>query len=151
MNYRVLIFDDQEDIRQTLQSLFDSRGYEVFTFTHPAACPLNDEEICPCSIEQACADVILSDLNMPVKNGLEFLEEQIKKGCNCKHLALMSGAFTDEDISKAKSLGIKIFKKPFDLIEVIHWLDQIEGDIDPKRELADWFIEKIPKISEEVA
>ena len=149
MNYRAFIFDDQKDIRQVLCSLFDRRGYEVFDFPHPGTCPLSEEEICPCPIEQTCADMILSDVNMPIKNGLNFLEEQIQKGCRCKHFALMSGDFTDGDVSKAKSLGIKIFKKPFKLKEVINWLDQIENDIDPKRKLSDWFLERMPQISEE--
>ncbi|MCG2774471.1 MAG: response regulator [Desulfobacterales bacterium] len=149
MNYRAFIFDDQKDIRQVLCSLFDRRGYEVFAFPHPGTCPLSEEEICPCPIEQTCTDVILSDVNMPIKNGLNFLEEQIQKGCRCKHFALMSGDFTDGDVSKAKSLGIKIFKKPFKLKEVINWLDQIENDIDPKRKLSDWFLERMPQISED--
>ena len=71
--------------------------------------------------------------------GLALLEEQIKKGCKCKHMALMSGYFTDEDVSKANLLGLKIFKKPFDLSELINWLDQVEKDIDPKRKLSDFF------------
>jgi CheY-like chemotaxis protein len=96
MNYRVFIFDDQKDIRQVLCSLFDRRGYEVFAFPHPGTCPLSEEEICPCPIEQTCTDVILSDVNMPIKNGLDFWEAQIQKGCRCKHFALMSGDFTDE-------------------------------------------------------
>ena len=149
MNYRALIFDDQKEIRQILWSLFDSRGYEVFTFSHPTICPLSEEELCPCPTEQACTDVILSDMNMPIKNGLDFLEDQIKKGCKCKHFALMSGAFKDDDLPKAKSLGIKIFKKPLKLKEVMNWLDTIENDIDPKRKLSDWFLERTPKISEE--
>jgi CheY-like chemotaxis protein len=131
MNYRALIFDDQKEIRQILWSLFDSRGYEVFTFSHPAACPLSEEELCPCPTEQACTDVILSDMNMPIKNGLDFLEDQIKKGCKCKHFALMSGAF-----------------KPLKLKEVMNWLT-IEKDIDQKRKLSNWFLEKTQKISEE--
>ena len=40
MSYRALIFDDQKEIRQMLWALFDSRGYEVFTFPHPGLCPL---------------------------------------------------------------------------------------------------------------
>ena len=67
---------------------------------------------------------------MPFKKGLDFIEEQVKKGCKCKHIALMSGDFTDEDISKSKTLGIKIFRKPFQLSEIINWLNQIERDID---------------------
>ncbi len=148
MNYRAVIFDDMQEIRQILWSLFDRRGYEVFTFPHPGACPLSEEKLCPCAIEESCTDVILSDMNMPVKNGLDFLEEQLAKGCRCKHFALMSGDFADEDVLRAKSLGIKIFKKPFNLREITDWLDQIENDIDPKRKLSDWFLKRKPKKSD---
>ena len=55
----------------------------------------------------------------------------------------MSGAFTDEHSAKAKSLGITIFKKPFQLAVLNNWLDRIEKDIDPERKLADWFLEEI--------
>lgn len=139
MSYRTCIFDDEKDIRQVLWSFFDSRGYEVLTFPYPASCPLSEEKVCPCPRGQVCSDVIVSDLNMPIKNGLEFLEEQIKKGCKCKHMALMSGYFTDEDLSKANLLGLKIFKKPINLSELINWLDQVEKDVDPKRKLSDFF------------
>lgn len=148
MNYRALIFDDNKEIRHILCTLFDRREYEVFTFPHPASCPLSEEEVCPCSSEETCADVILSDLNMPIKKGIDFLEEQIKKGCKCKHFALMSGDFSNENVSKTNSLGIHIFKKPFKLTQIINWLDKIEKDIDQKRKLSDWFLKRMPQISE---
>lgn len=140
MNYRALIFDDQKDIRQMLWSLFESRGYEVFTFPHPALCPLDEAENCPCPKEQACADIIISDVEMPFKDGLAFIEDQIGKGCRCNHIALMSGALTNAHFARAASLGLKIFKKPFRLEELSSWLDQVEKNIDPQRKLADWFL-----------
>jgi CheY-like chemotaxis protein len=146
MNYRALIFDDETAIRQALWALFDSRGYEVFTFPHPATCPLSQEDFCPCPAAQACSDVILTDLNMPVQSGLLFLEEQIKKGCKCEHFALMSGALTPQDIARAESLGIKVFLKPFKLAEIAAWLDQIEKEIDPERNLANWFVHRMPRL-----
>ena len=140
MNYRALIFDDMKEIRKMLWKLFDNRGYEVFTFPHPALCPLSEKEVCPCSSEETCADVILSDGNMPIKKGIDFLEDaNSKKDVDASTLALMSGEFSEEDVSRAKSLGIKLFKKPFKLKEVINWLDQIEKDTDPKRKLSDFF------------
>jgi len=145
VNYRALIFDDDKEIRQILWSFLDKKGYEVFAFPHPVACPLSEEKVCPCPKGQACADIILSDLNMPFQKGLDFIDEQINKGCKCKHIGLMSGYLTDEDVSKANLLGIKIFKKPFDLSELINWLDQAKKDIDPKRKLSDWFLKKLPK------
>ena len=86
---------------------------------------------------------------MPIKNGIEFLDEQIKKGCRCKHIALMSGDFTEESIVKAKSLGVKLFIKPFKVEEIFNWLNQIEGDMDPKRKLSDWFLKGMPEQSED--
>ena len=140
MSNRVLIFDDEEGIRQALQSLFETKKYEVFSFPHPVACPLSKEKVCPCPEGHACSDIILSDLKMPFKNGLDFIEEQIKKGCKCKHIALMSGFFTDDDVSYANLKGLKIFKKPFHLSEIIKWLGQVEKDIDPERKLSDLFV-----------
>jgi len=140
MAFRALIFDDEPAIRQMLWSLFDSRGYEVFTFPNPSACPLCDNKTCPCQMDEACADVILSDLNMPIKKGLAFLEEQIKKGCKCKSMALMPGDFSDKDIERAAAFGIKIFKKPFTLAEIIEWLKAIEKDLNPNRKLSSWYL-----------
>lgn len=140
--YRVLIFDDDEAIRQMLWTLFDKRGYEVFTFPHPATCPLSGKKNCPCPDDQSCSDIIISDVEMPFKNGLAFIEEQLDKGCKCKHIALMSGAFTDEDLAKAKSLGLTIFVKPFRFKELLDWVSQIERQIDSKRVLTDWFLNK---------
>ena len=117
--------------------------YEVFTFPHPAVCPLSEENHCPCKKEQACSDVIISDVDMPFKNGLDFIEEQMKKGCRCKNIVLMSGAFTNEHLTKAKSLGITIFKKPFKLEDLNNWLDRMEKNIDPERKLANWFLKRI--------
>ena len=145
MIYRALILDDEKEIRKILWVLFDDRKYQVFTFQHPGICPLSKEEICPCTSEETCSDVILSDLKMPIKKGIGFLEEQIQKGCKCKHFALMSGDFSNEDIYRAKSLGVKIFKKPFTLNEITDWLDQIEKDVDPKRKLSDWFLKRMPE------
>jgi DNA-binding NtrC family response regulator len=144
MSYRVLIFDDEKEIRKILWAICDNRGYEVFTFPHPGICPLSEEKECPCSSEEMCSDVILSDLKMPVKRGIDFLEEQIKKGCKCKHFALMSGDFSNEEMHKADSLDIRIFNKPFKLKELTDWLDQIEKDFDPKRKLSDWFLGRMP-------
>ena len=128
-SYRVLIFDDDDQIRTFLWKYFDRKGYEVFTFPHPALCPLYKKEICLCPINQTCSDLILSDLNMPITKGLDFLEKQIKKGCRCNHLALMSGDLTDEDIERAKSQGIALFKKPFQLSEIEEWLEEVERNI----------------------
>ena len=143
MNYRALIFDDDSAIREILCTFFENRKYEVFAFPNPGICPLSEEHICPCPEKQSCSDIIISDLMMPCMNGLDFVDEQIKKGCKCNHLALMSGALTEECLTKARSLGLKIFPKPFRLSDVGRWLDQIEKEINPNRKLADWYVDRL--------
>jgi hypothetical protein len=81
---------------------------------------------------------------MPIQNGLVFLEEQINKGCRCRHFALMSGDLSAQDIAKAEALGLKVFIKPFNLAEIISWLEQIEKEIDSNRNLSDWFLQRVP-------
>ena len=70
--------------------------------------------------------------------GIDFIENQLAKGCSCKHLALMSGDFTNEDVQRAKELNLKFFKKPFEIAEVFQWLDSIEPQINPQRRLTDY-------------
>lgn len=138
VSYRVLVFDDHQEIRNLLKVVFDTRGYEVLTYPHPGACPIFDHETCYCPDGQTCTDIILTDINMPVMKGIEFIEKQLQKGCNCKHLALMSGDFTSEDIRRAGELGLKFFRKPFEISEVFDWLDQIEQKINPHRRLTEY-------------
>jgi len=136
-NFRILVFDDHQEILDLLKMVFGSRGYEVLTYPHPEACPIFDQDSCSCSDDQCCTDIILTDINMPVMKGVDFIEKQIGKGCNCKHLALMSGDFTREDESRARELGVRFFKKPFEINEMFGWLDQVEKKINPQRRLTE--------------
>ena len=143
ITHRVLIFDDSSGIRSLLWIFFDAKGYEVFTFPNPASCPISHKKTCPCPLEQSCSDIILSDVNMPIKKGIDFLKEQIQKGCKCKNMALMSGNFANEDIFRAEAMGLKLFKKPFRIEEIGKWVEERKKTIDPSRKLTDWFLESI--------
>lgn len=136
--YRVLIFDDDDAIRGLLWKYFDSRGYEVFTFPHPKACPLCDTESCECPLSEACSDIILTDLDMPSMKGIIFLENQIEKGCKCENLALMSGNISNSDIQKAAIKGIKVFPKPFTISDIDKWVNEVEKKIDLSYSLINW-------------
>ena len=120
---------------------FDDRGYEVFTFPHPKSCGLVDIKTCSCPVSYACADLILTDLNMPFMKGLDFLEHQIKKGCRVRHMALMSGDIDAEVTERAKNLGIMIFEKPFTTKDLEDWIEIAEKDIPEQRRLFNWNID----------
>ena len=135
---RVVIFDDEEFIRALLWRFFDKRSYEIFTFPYPELCPLHAVSECPCPLGTTCADIIISDVNMLGKNGLDFVEKLMGKGCRQRHFALMSGAFTAADRERASQLGCAVIEKPFDMEALKAWIEAVEKSIPADRALFDW-------------
>lgn len=124
---KVLILDDDPFIVSLLVNIFHRRGCDVVTYSSPAACPLYSDATCECKQGEPCASVIVSDYDMPLVNGVEFLESLKKRGCRCAHTALASGSFpAQETMDRLAKLGIKFFAKPFHKDQIIDWLNQIE-------------------------
>lgn len=138
MRLRAVIFDDHVSIRRFLWSVCDQRGYEVFTFPDPGMCPLHVIHRCPCPAGTTCADIIISDINMLQVNGLDFVETLPTKGCALPHFALISGGWSDVDRARAHRLGCHLLMKPFSLVELTTWLEQVEARVAPTRRLLDW-------------
>ena len=138
INLRVLIFEDNPIIRSALKELLSEFGYDVFTFQDPVASPLYKKRYCDCQSGKACADILISDVDMPFVNGLDFIESQVQKGCKVKNRALMSGDWTDSSIQSALNLRCQIFHKPFDIRKIVRWIEACQNRIDPLRELSDW-------------
>ena len=137
MRPRILIFEDNEILCSTLKKIFSDRGYEVFAFSNPEMCQAFDAADLTCPADVACADVIISDVNMPTKSGLDLIQERQQKGCKIKYCALMSADWTDSDLKAAHELGCNIFHKPFDLIEMLKWLDNCRDELNREKKSAD--------------
>ena len=61
-----------------------------------------------------CPDLILLDINLPKRNGLEVLE-RIRSTPACAHtpVVIVSSSIKSDDLSKARELGIShYFRKP---------------------------------------
>jgi len=137
--YRAVILDDNSTIRKVLWSFFDRLGYEVFVFPDPGLCPLNVLGKCSCPAFTTCADVIVSDLNMVDGNGIDFLEQLVRKGCQRPRFALMSGGFSEDDVARASRLGCKLFEKPLDMARFAKWLEEVERSIPSTRTFCNWY------------
>lgn len=138
MRRRAVIFEDDALIRFALWKLFDERGYEVFTFPEPGMCPLHVFRECPCPADTSCADLIISDVNMSGTNGVDFLERLMQKGCRQRHIALMSGNFSEADLASGLQLGCVFFTKPLDIAQLTAWIEKAERSIPSERKLFDW-------------
>jgi len=135
---RAVIFDDNDLVRRGLWYFFDQHGYEVFTFSEPDLCPLHVVRECPCPVETSCADLIVSDVNILGRNGLDYIESLVEKGCKQRHFALMSGNFSDTDLARASKIGCVLFTKPVEMDAFAAWVEAVEKSIPSGRVLHDW-------------
>ncbi len=138
MRLRVVILDDDELVRSLISSALENRGYEVIACSEPLFCPIYLDYNCQCPQHQACCDVIITDINMPNVTGLEFIENQRKKGCKVPYIAIMSGSWTEAELDQVKRLGCNLFKKPFAIDEINKYMDECERSLEPDRELSDF-------------
>ncbi len=129
---RAVIIDDEEIIVDLFKDFFFERKYEVLAYTGPVVCPMRDEKGNLCNTVYPCADVIITDFEMPRMNGLELLQEQSRHGCNLKreNKAVMSGHLDEESHWKVKQLGYAFFQKPIDFSKFSAWLDECEKRMD---------------------
>lgn len=142
MKARVLIFDENEALNVTLNNILVERGYEVFTFSDRGVCPLFHTVDHIAMSDSICSDIIISDLYLPNIDGLELIRDRINNGCKVKCRALMSTTWSETDWRYAHKLGCKLFRKPFNLEEILEWLDDCAKKIDANRKLLNLSREK---------
>jgi len=139
---RAIVFDDNDDDRYVVKRLLESRGYEVLDYTDPTECALLHSHECQCGQTETCCDILISDLNMLKVSGLEFLEEQIQKGCKIPNIAIASGDWSDSNLDHAQRLGCTTIEKTPTWDALTDWLDERGPHIDPNRLLSNWFLEQ---------
>jgi CheY-like chemotaxis protein len=111
----VLVVDDQEEIRDTLQTALDDEGFIVETAANGQEALDILERWQPC--------VILLDLMMPVMDGWKFREEQRRVGSSVPVVLLSAAGRLDE---QQRALGAAaVIAKPFDLDRVISTIEQV--------------------------
>lgn len=125
-------------------------GYEVFAYTKPVICPIDGENTGVCT--KPCADILITDYNMPLINGLELLQELTRKKCALisKNKALISGFLETEQLKKLDELGCVFFQKPLDFSELLTWLAECEKRIDRTQPLIVKRTEKRYPASDEI-
>jgi len=87
-NRKVLIIDDNEDIRTIYSTSFEQAGYKVFTSNDGLAGITDIIEINP--------TVIILDLLMPEMDGYEFISS-LRNNTSFKSPIVVTSSFPDED------------------------------------------------------
>ncbi len=139
MRLRIIIFEDDESIRELLTKALGKQGHEVLAFPDPLACPLYVRDDCLCSQDRPCGDLLVTDNRMPRMTGLEFIRRQCERGCKgvAANKAIVSGSWTEAQLREARRLGCKVFEKPLKLTELDAWIAERAEAISPTRQLID--------------
>ena len=127
---KAMVFDDDPMICAFLCMMLRRRGYEATSFSDAAfcPCPVKENETCSQPSGKPCAHIICSDIEMPLVNGLDFVENQFKKHCKCNHFVLISGFWSESNMNRARQLPVKIMAKPTSADQINTWLDEVEKD-----------------------
>jgi signal transduction histidine kinase len=96
---RVMIVEDEPDALEVLKVVLEDCGAHVFT-SNSANEALN-------SIEAEKPDVLISDLRMPGKDGMEMLREIRKRGIDVPAAAL-TALVTPEDAERSRKAGFQL-------------------------------------------
>lgn len=125
MAYNVLIVDDSASMRKIIRKTLSLSGFQVGTCVEAA----NGKEALE-MLPQHPVDLVLSDINMPEMNGVEFLW-QLRQDARWKHLpVVMITTETSEAIVKeAIELGARGYlRKPFRPEQIRSCLSEIMGE-----------------------
>ncbi len=120
---RILVIEDDQQLRTLLKRYFQRRGHEVLEAG-------NGEEGLKIYKKKE-ADVIITDLIMPVKEGIETIMEFVKEFPHSKIIAISGGGRVAPHsyLQLAKEIGAKrVFSKPFELEQLFTAVKEILGE-----------------------
>jgi DNA-binding response OmpR family regulator len=120
LSHRVLVIDDDGNMRTLLRLLFEHRGYQVLLAP--------DGEIGMALAEGGRPDIILLDVAMPYRNGLEvYLDLQNNPITADIPVIVCSAALTQREIQAWYSLPqvMDVMPKPFDINALITRIEAV--------------------------
>ena len=120
LSHRVLVIDDDGNMRTLLRLLFEHRGYQVLLAP--------DGEIGLALAEGGRPDIILLDVAMPYRNGLEvYLDLQNNPLTANIPVIVCSAALAQREIQAWYSLPhvMEVMPKPFDINALIARIEAV--------------------------
>ena len=118
----ILVVDDEPGIRELLGMMLESAGHSV--------CSAEDGIQAPKMMASQKFDIVITDLLMPERDGLEFITETRKKYPAVKIIAMSGGGHIARDsyLRIAKNFGAHfLLEKPFSQSGVLGAIEAVQG------------------------
>lgn len=130
--YKILIAEDEPEMRNLLVKYIKREETDM----EVVGSAVNGQEALQMT-EEYHPDIVITDIFMPVMDGLEFLTEATNRAIPLKAV-IISGYDEFEYARKAISLGVSNYLlKPFDPLELKEVLDKIKKELERQRVLVD--------------
>jgi DNA-binding response OmpR family regulator len=118
---KILVADDERGILDLMERVLGRRGHEVETFADGASAIE--------AIETGEYDVVISDLRMPARGGLDVLAAAKRRRAGLP-VILISGSLEPEDRAQAELLGVyTMLHKPVDLAYLMTIVESAMGGV----------------------
>ncbi|OEU44916.1 MAG: hypothetical protein BBJ60_11980 [Desulfobacterales bacterium S7086C20] len=121
-NKKVVVIDDNAEIRHVIELKLRTHGYKVITAANGKE-GLN-------LIKSKQPDVVITDIVMPEKEGIEVITEVRRDFPNVKIIAMSGGGLIGphEYLSWTKMMGVqRTFTKPFAINEILEAVNELVG------------------------
>ena len=128
-----MIVEDEFNIREGLKNLVD---WEKEGFQKPILLASAVEALQ--YLEEKTIDIVITDLYMPVLNGIEFIHMLRERNQFCE-VIILTGHERFELAQEAITLGVKRYLlKPITEIQLRTVLQEVREEIQEKMQLKDW-------------
>jgi CheY-like chemotaxis protein len=117
---RILIIEDDSEVREYLESVLSRAGYEVLS----AANGKEGVEL----FREKPVDLVVTDIIMPEKDGIETIMDLRRANPQLKVIAISGGGRAEPEnyLHSAKLLGAsRTMKKPFTNQEMLSAIDEL--------------------------
>ncbi|MDH5540751.1 MAG: response regulator, partial [Rhizobacter sp.] len=115
----VLVVDDEPAVRQVLSAAIGKAGYPVETAASAGEALAK--------LGQGSFDVVLSDVFMPVTDGIELLKQARAQGHSATFIMVTAFASVDSAIDAIKAGAWDYITKPVRNEEILHRLEQLDA------------------------
>ncbi len=119
MKKKILVIDDEEQIRKLLVRILSSSGYDVVTAS-------NGKEALD-KLPSVSVDLIMLDMNMPEMDGLGFLRKVKENNLTHVPVLMISGEHNPDNIVESYKLGVYDFIRKPEQTEVM--LKRVENGL----------------------